>query len=52
MESEKVRNTLMQYMTTRWPTLPRVYSKAARAAPPISRMPFCVVSRSESADNR
>ena len=52
IESEKVRKTLMLYMTIRWPTLPRVYSKATSAAPPMSRMPFRVVSRSESEAKR
>ena len=52
IESEKVRKTLIEYITIRCSTRPPVYSSAASAASPISMMPLRVVRRSESALKR
>ncbi len=51
-ESENVRKTLIEYMTTSALTLPRTQTSASAAAPPIMRTPFAVVSRSESDPKR
>ena len=44
-DSEKVRNTLIEYSTTNRSTLPRVHSRITSAARPMIRMPFCVTRR-------
>src|SRR5437870_5585587 len=46
--SEKVRNTLIEYITTSRSTAPRVYHSASSAAPLMSSTPFCIVRRSDS----
>ena len=47
-ESEKVTKTLMEYMVTRARMSPPVQISVASEAPPMSRTPSCMVSRSES----
>src|ERR1700674_3741213 len=51
-DREKVTNTLIEYMTTRAATEPRVYIRRRIAATPIRRTPLRMVSRSERAANR
>src|ERR1700752_390923 len=51
-ESVNVRNTLMEYITTRLATLPQVYSSASNDAQPMSMTPYDIVSRSDNWLNR
>src|SRR5262245_4630218 len=52
MDSEKVTNTLMEYMTIRVETAPPEDHNASRAAPPINRMPLCEERRSDRLPNQ
>src|SRR6266516_4521207 len=47
-DNENVKNTLIEYSTTKCVTFPPVYTSASREAPPISSTPYDIVSRSES----
>ena len=51
-DSVKVRNTLMEYMTTSSFTSPREYTSVAIAARPMVMMPFCVTNRSDRCAKR
>ena len=51
-DNEKVRKTLMEYMTTRTWTDPRVKTRIRTAATPMKRTPFWTTSRSLKCMNR
>src|SRR5215204_3456423 len=52
IDNEKVRNTLIEYITTRAETLPPVAHSAAKAAAPMSMIPFRAASRSDKLPNQ